>query len=643
MSRHRLPLGATPLGNGHYAFNVWAPAARTVELQLRGRQPQRVPLERDELGYFATVVEEVEAGTPYEFLLDGERRRPDPASRWQPQGVHGASCVFDPAHTWAAREWHGIPLEDYVIYELHVGTFTREGTFEAVIPHLDALRDLGITAVELMPIAQFPGSRNWGYDGVLPYAAQDSYGGPRGLQTLVDACHRRGMAVILDVVYNHLGPEGNHLADFGPYFTDRYQTPWGRALNFDGPGSDEVRRFFIDNALYWVTDFHVDALRLDAVHAILDLSAVHFLEELTERVKERGRRLNRRVYLIAESDLNDPRLIRPTQAGGYGLDAQWSDDFHHALHALLTGEKTGYYADFGKVAHLARAFETPYVYARDRSRYRERRHGRPVGDAPGQRFVVCAQNHDQVGNRMLGERLTRLASFEELKLAAAAVILSPYVPLLFMGEEYGETAPFPYFISHLDPALVEAVRNGRRQEFAAFRWAGEPPDPQSLATFESAILDHSLRERPQHAELHTFYRELIRLRRELPPLRRLDRDAIDVAASERFEGERPTREFLAPPRIGESHSEPAGYDHKKGLLVLRRAEGDEVALLFHFGDAPGSFADPIPLPEGNWMRLLDSSDPRWAGPGGGLPDEVQSDGRFIATLPAQSVTVLRRR
>lgn len=434
-------LGAASLGDGRCRFTVWAPAAEKVEVRLLTPRPRVATLDRGGQGYHHGVLEGVERGSLYVYRLDGGPERADPASRSQPQGVHGPSEVVDPQFPWEDVSWVGPRLQDYILYELHVGTFTREGTFDAIIPHLTDLRELGVTAIELMPVAQFPGTRNWGYDGVFPFAVQDSYGGPAGLKRLVNACHREGLAVVLDVVYNHLGPEGNTLGDFGPYFSERYRSPWGPALNFDGPGSDEVRRFFIENALAWITDYHVDALRLDALHAILDLSAYPFLAELAAAVRERAARLHRRVYLIAESDLNDPKLVRPPEVGGYGLDAQWNDDFHHALHALLTGERTGYYEDFGTVAHLARAFTEGYVYTGQYSVYRRRRHGVPARALPAHAFAVFAQNHDQVGNRMRGERLSALVPFEALKLAAAVVLLSPYLPLLFMGEEYGETAP----------------------------------------------------------------------------------------------------------------------------------------------------------------------------------------------------------
>lgn len=435
-------VGATYLGEGRCRFCVWAPLADRVAVHVVAPREWLAPLARDARGYHCGVVTGVEPGSRYFYVLDGEKERPDPASRYQPEGVHGPSQVVDTrAFPWSDRGWCAPALQELVLYELHVGTYTPAGTFEAIIPHLDGLRELGINAVELMPVAQFPGNRNWGYDGVYPFAVQNSYGGPAGLQRLVDACHRRGLAVILDVVYNHLGPEGNYLGDFAPYFTDRYRTPWGAALNFDGPHSDEVRRFFIANALYWLTEFHIDGLRLDAVHAIIDVSAFPFLEELAAVVHRYADRSGRRVYVIAESDLNDPRLIRPRLLGGYGLDAQWIDDFHHALHTLLTGERHGYYQDFGTVHHLAQAFRKGYVYTGQYSSYRRRRHGKAPRLCAAHRFVVFAQNHDQVGNRAQGERLSALTDFAGLKLAACAVLLSPFVPRCLWGRSTARRHP----------------------------------------------------------------------------------------------------------------------------------------------------------------------------------------------------------
>ena len=588
-------LGATYLGEGRCQFHVWAPLHQRVEVHIVSPTERIISLESEGNGYFAATTESVKPGARYLYRLDGQKERPDPASRFQPEGVHGPSQVVDANFPWEDLSWSGLPLRDYVIYELHAGTFTPEGTFEAIIPHLDGLRDLGITAVELMPVAQFPGSRNWGYDGVYPFAVQNSYGGPGGLKRLVNECHGRGLAVVLDVVYNHLGPEGNYLWDFGPYFTDRYKTLWGSSINFDGPDSDAVRHFFIENGLYWVTEFHIDALRIDAVHAILDFSAYPFLGELASAVHERGEQLNRRVYLIAESALNDTRIIWSREGGGYELDAQWNDDFHHSLHTLLTGERTGYYQDFGQLRDLAKAFRDGFVYSGQYSSYRRRRHGNSSRDIPAHRFVVFAQNHDQVGNRMRGERLSQLVCLERMKLAAGVALLSPFIPLMFMGEEYGETAPFPYFISHSDPALIEAVRRGRREEFAAFGWAAGPPDPQDEETFLQAKLNHHLCHEGHHRTILELHRELIQLRKGIPALARLSKDDMEVL----------------------------GYEREEVLVMRRWSSAGEVAAVFHFGKR--SVTRRIPLPEGRWTKRLDSADERWGGPGSLVPDEIISD------------------
>jgi maltooligosyltrehalose trehalohydrolase len=602
-------IGSTPAGPNSCAFRVWAPRARSVELHLLAPGDRLVPMERDRAGYFVAVVEGVAPGSRYRYRLDGEVERADPASRFQPEGVEGPSEVVSLAFPWTDAGWAGIPLDRYILYELHVGTFTPEGTFAAVIPHLDELKSLGITAVEIMPVAQFPGGRNWGYDGVFPFAAQNTYGGPRGLKELVDACHARGLAAVLDVVYNHLGPEGNYLREFGPYFTGRYRTPWGEAINLDGEDSDEVRAYFIANALEWVTDFHFDALRLDAVHAIYDHSAHPFLQELAEAVHRRASELNRKVHVVAESDLNDSRLIRPPELGGYGLDAEWSDDFHHSLHALLTGEREGYYADFGGLRHIETAFAAGHVYDGRYSAYRRRRHGDFSGDLAPCKFVVCAQNHDQTGNRKLGDRLSNLVSFEALKLAAGAVLLSPYIPLLFMGEEYGEIAPFHYFVSHSDENLIAAVREGRRCEFAAFGWTGDVPDPQSERTYEESRLDHSLKERPRNRLLYEFYKELIAARKRL--VSSLDRRGVRTFA---FEAD--------------------------GVLLVEHTSGNAAAcILLRFGEAPAEFVFPL---AGEWRILLDSSDARWGGGGRSTPDAVPAGGRVPLALAGNSVVLLER-
>ena len=509
IDNHR-KLGSLYLGDERTRFRVWAPNHERVSVTFPGTSRVET-LQPSVHGYHERTVAGTRLGDPYLYRLGDSLERPDPASRFQPDGVHGPSAIVDPSFPWTDSAWTGIPLREYVIYELHVGTFTVEGTFDAMIPHLDGLRDLGITAIELMPIAQFPGARNWGYDGVFPGAAQNTYGGPAGLRQLVDAVHARGLAVILDVVYNHLGPEGNYFNDYGPYFTDRYRTPWGMALNFDGPHSDEVREYFIQSALMWIEEFHIDALRLDAVHAIIDSTARPFLEDLADAVHALGDDLQREVVLIAESDLNDPRLCRPKELGGMGLDAQWSDDFHHSLHALLTGESQGYYEDFGSLEDLAVVFRDGYRYQGQHSKHRGRRFGAPSSGLRPVQFVVCSQNHDQIGNRMNGDRLSSTLSLQQQKLAAAVVILSPFLPMLFMGEEYGEKAPFLYFIDHTDDELREAVRKGRRDEFKAFAWKGEVPDPAAVETFEKSRLNRALM---NGRELFAFYRELLAFRKE---------------------------------------------------------------------------------------------------------------------------------
>jgi maltooligosyltrehalose trehalohydrolase len=594
-------------------FSVWSPLRDRVDLKIVFPEERIVPMEKDVQGYWRVRLGDAAPGTKYVFLLDREKERPDPASRFQPEGVHGPSQVIDQAYfAWDDAAWKGSALGTYILYELHTGTFTQEGTFDAIIPRLDYLKDLGVTVLELMPVAQFPGTRNWGYDGVYPYAVQNSYGGPEGLKRLVNACHLKEIAVVLDVVYNHLGPEGNYLWDYGPYFTDRYRTPWGDAINFDGPYSDEVRNYFLQNALAWVTDYHIDALRIDAIHGIFDFSARHFLRELGDAVHARAGELGRRIYVIPESDLNDVRVIDPVERGGHGLDAQWNDDFHHCLHTLLTGERGGYYEDFGTMGHLEKALREGFVYSGEYSSFRKRRHGSSAEDRPVSQFVVFSQNHDQVGNRMAGERLTGLVSFEALKLAAGAVILSPYLPLLFMGEEYGETAPFLYFVSHSDPGLVEAVRSGRRDEFRHFSWEGEPPDPQDEQTFIASRLHWEKRSQGEQAALLDFYRHVIRLRKETPAFSEPDRSRLAVTIA------------------ADSH-----------VLVVRQWNGpvrSHACVLFNLGTDD---AKVVPsMPEGRWKRVVDSADEVWSGPGTLIPAVLRSgDG---LSLRARSVAVFIR-
>jgi maltooligosyltrehalose trehalohydrolase len=497
-------------------FRVWAPRARSLDIIIDSEAPFPMQPSPDDGWWTADV-----AGIRYRYRLDGGVPRPDPRSPSQPEGIDGPSQVVDHSvFGWTDQHWTGVPLASAVIYELHVGTFTPEATFDAVIDRLDHLIDLGVNAVELMPVAEFSGRRGWGYDGVLLYAPHHAYGGPDGLKRLIDACHGRGLAVIMDVVYNHLGPAGNYLAEYGPYFTDRYSTPWGQAVNFDGPGSDDVRRFFVDNALMWLRDYHCDGLRLDAVHAILDSSAVHVLEQLADEVSSLAGHLGRTVWLIAESNSNDPRLVRRREVGGYGLDAQWSDDFHHALHVVLTGETAGYYEDFGGgLADVATALRQVFVYDGRYSRVWGRRHGRPIGSLAGTRFVAYSQTHDQVGNRALGERLAALTTPARLRIAAALVLTGPCVPMLFQGEEWAASTPFLYFTDHGDPGLGRAVSEGRRNEFAAFGWKPEEvPDPQDPETWRRSVLRWEEMGKGVHGEMLEWYRALIALRRTEPAL-----------------------------------------------------------------------------------------------------------------------------
>lgn len=497
---------------------VWAPNVSQVELvTFRDPQPAVTPMQRRDDGWWETA-DVLSPGDRYGFRLDGGDVLPDPRSRWQPDGVHGPSGVSDVP---PARSWPGRSIVGSVIYELHIGTFTQAGTFDAAIERLDYLVELGVDAVEILPVAAFPGHHGWGYDGVFPFAVHEPYGGPAGMRRFVDACHAKGLAVVLDVVYNHLGPDGNVLGRFGPYFTDTYQTPWGPALNVDAAESDDVRRYVIDNALWWLEDVGVDGLRLDAVHAIVDLSATHILEELAVTVCRAAQRSGRPLQLIAESDRNDPRLITPRGHGGYALDAQWSDDFHHALHVTLTGETSGYYADFRGPTDVAAALTHGYVYTGQYSPYRRRRHGRPLPpDLSAHRLLGYAQTHDQVGNRARGERLCHLVSTERARIAAALVLTAPFTPMLFMGEEWAADTPWQYFTDHQDPNLARAVREGRRAEFAAFGWPPEDvPDPQDPETFHRSILNWSELADTSHREMLAWYRALIALRRAEPALR----------------------------------------------------------------------------------------------------------------------------
>ena len=600
--------GAMYLGMGRCRFTVWAPFAEGVQVRFVDQNDRTEALRPVDLGYWQAELDDVPPGARYVYRLGQDKERPDPASHAQPDGVHGPSRIVDHgAFDWTDRWFEPTALHDYIIYELHIGTFTPDGTFDAAIDKLDYLCELGVTAVEVMPVAQFTQDRNWGYDGVYPYAVQQSYGGPDGFKRFIDAAHRRGLSVILDVVYNHLGPEGNYLPDFGPYFSDRYQTPWGKSLNFDCEYSDAVRDYFIENALFWFEVYHIDALRLDALHAIFDMSATHFIEALKRRTQALEKKLNRPLYLIGESDLNDVRLIRPRKAGGYELDAQWSDDFHHSLHALATGESMGYYSDFGSIDHLAKAYREGFVYSGQYSAFRKRHYGNSSRHRPAHQFVVCIQNHDQVGNRMRGERLSALTDFETLKLAAGAVLLSPYVPLLWMGEEYGETAPFLYFISHNDPTLVRAVRQGRGEEFSDFHDDGDCPDPQAEQTFLRSGLQWELLDRQPHRILLDYYHYLIALRKERPNY--ADRSQMTVHTVEAM-----------------------------SLLVWQRPFADCCwCCVMNFGRTPGRYS--LPDASSRWKTRLDSADPHWHGPGGVIPSHIP--GGDSIELSARSIVLLQ--
>jgi maltooligosyltrehalose trehalohydrolase len=522
--------GATVLAGGGVQFRVWAPGVSSLAVQLSpGRN---VPMQRAGED-FEAVIPDAAPGDAYSFVFDDGRTRPDPVSRSQPHGVHGPSQIVDPgAFAWSDQDWSGIALEDYIFYELHTGNFTPAGTFAGVISKLDYLRELGITAIELMPVAEFPGSRNWGYDGVDLYAPHSTYGGPQELKRLVNACHQAGLAVVLDVVYNHVGPEGNYLSDFGPYFTDQYRTPWGRAMNYDGPGSDGVRRFIIDNALHWLTEYHIDALRLDAIHGMFDFSATHILAELRDRFHQQAAHLGRQAWIIAESDLNDVRVLNPRAMGGLGLDAQWHDEFHHALYGYLTGANRSYLAGFDRLEQIHKAITEGFVHDGSYSTFRRRRFGSSSRDQPGHRFVAFNQNHDQIANTSQGSRLSRLVSLDQCKLAASLLLCSPYLPLLFMGEEFADTAPFQFFTSYGDPALARAVTEGRWKEFEELSRASDFANPQALATFERSRITWSLMNDPRHSSMLRLYRDLIALRKRWPCLSNGRKDLTSIQCDE---------------------------------------------------------------------------------------------------------------
>ena len=555
-------VGVVPGSPGQACYRVWAPNAQAVELLVGdGEAATSFAMAAEPRGYHAVVAPCSGRGQRYRYRLDGGEPKADPASRHQPDGVAGPSAVFDPGQfAWNEGGWRGIARADLVIYELHVGTFTPEGTFDAVQGRIGTLRDLGITAIEIMPVAQFPGERSWGYDGVFPFAVQHSYGGPEGLKRLVEACHQQGMAVLLDVIYNHFGPEGNILTDFGPYLTDRSKSDWGAALNFDDQHCDAVRAFVLDNVRMWVGEYRCDGLRLDAADQIYDRGPVHIIRQIGEVANREASRLGRPVHVFAETDLNDaPRFLLPAERGGYALDGHWTDDFHHAAHTTLTGESNGYYLDFaaGPPA-LAKVYHSVFVNDGIYSPFRNRRHGAPATEFSGDRFVACMQNHDQVGNRVKSDRYAASLPAAAVRAAAGILLLAPRLPLLFMGEEYGETNPFPFFSNFQQPDLVRKVREGRQKEFASFGWEGEVPDPFAPATSGSAVLSWDWTD-PVRAGLRRLYRDLLRLRRESPIL----------------------RDFRTP--TARLIGEPAS---SRLLEVVRQADAGSLTVLFNLSAAP---------------------------------------------------------
>lgn len=574
-------LSAERKGNAT-TFTVWAPEKKKMILHLVHPKDEQIEMKKDIEGYWQATVDNLSEDVKYFYKPEGEKDLPDPASRYQPEGVHGPSQVIDHlSYKWNDDGWKGLLIEELIIYELHVGTFTNEGTFEAIIPRLNELKNTGINAIEIMPVAQFPGNRNWGYDGVYPYAVQNSYGGPDGLKKLVDACHQKGIAVILDVVYNHQGPEGNYLTAFAPYFSNRYHTLWGDAINFDWEWSDGVREFYSQNTLYWLEKFHIDGLRFDAIHAIFDFGPVHFWEYLYKQVKELEERHGRKFHLIAESDLNDPRVIDIPEKRGFGFDAQWMDDFHHSLYKILYKEDKDRYNDFGSVRQLAKAYTDGFVYdGKEWAKSRKRNYGASSAGIPGNKFLVFNVNHDQTGNRPDGARLSMLVDPEKTKIAAAALLLSPYIPMLFMGEEYGDDTPFYYFVSHSDPDLVEAVRKGRKEEFKDSGFNAEPPDAQHEKTFKESVIHWEKRKEGKYKLMLEWHRELIHMRQSLPALKNFEKN--DISA------------------------EPIGED---GLVLIRKSGDEQLVAFFNFSENELNYSIPSTITKAK--KILDSKEKQW--------------------------------
>jgi maltooligosyltrehalose trehalohydrolase len=549
-----------------HEFSLWAPYAKKLAVKVGDvLYAMSGPDGPDDRGWWKASVDAAEYGMDYAFVLnDDPTPYPDPRGMWQPHGVHGASRLYDQAaFHWSDGRWQGPPLSGAVIYEMHMGTFTSTGTFDAAIERLDYIAGLGVTHLEVMPVAEFPGRYGWGYDGASLFAVSNQYGGPDGLKRFVDACHQRGLAVLLDVVYNHFGPVGNYATKFGPYLINKHHTPWGDAVNFEDTGSDEVRRFFCDNALMWMRDYHIDGLRLDAVHEFTDHSAIHFMEQLSAEVEVLSSTLERKLVLIAESDLNDPRVITPREAGGYGMDAQWNDDFHHALFTILNSDASekGYYVDFGSFEKFRKALTEMFVFDGIYSRYRSRTHGRPVKGLSAHHFVGFIQNHDQVGNRAVGDRLEQIVGLNRAKVGAGILLMSPAIPLLFQGEEFAASTPFQYFADHDEPEMAKAVSEGRRREFAAFGWNPDAiPDPESIETFERSKLRWAEVNEGNHEEMLQWYRKLIHLRRTSAALNDGDTGHVKVS-----------------------------FDEKARWMEMDRGP---VKVMFNLGEAPAEFENP---------------------------------------------------
>lgn len=570
------------LTNDHWQFNVWAPEKDNMILHIVKPFDTTFSMKKNEEGIFTVDVATREKELQYFFKPGNDKDIPDPASQYQPDGVHGPSQTVDHAnYKWSDSNWKVPPLKEWIIYELHVGVFTQEGTFEAIINRLDDLADVGINAIEIMPVAQFPGNRNWGYDGVFPYAVQNSYGGPEGLKKLVDACHQKGIAVVLDVVYNHMGPEGNYLSQFGPYFNSKYHTPWGDAINFDDAWSDGVRNFFSDNVIYWFENFHIDAVRCDAIHAIFDNGAKHFWELTHEKVKALEEKLGKQFYLIAESDLNDPKVVKHPKEGGWGFDAQWLDDFHHGLYTLINLENKQRYYDFGSIEQFAKGFNDGFIHSGEWVKFRKRKYGASSAGIAGSKFIVFNQNHDQVGNRADGKRLNMLIDFERTKLAAAAILLAPYIPMLFMGEEYSDESPFYYFVSHSDKDLIKAVQEGRKKEFEEFGFGDGVPDPQAETTFNNSKLQWHVWKEGHHKIMLDWYKELISLRKKTASLHEFEKKNV--------------------------HAEVI---HEKALALFRNAAGTEESIVCFFNFSEESI-DYNFTGKKIGEKIIDSKEGRW--------------------------------